>query len=311
MERAFPLLFGLLSTALVACGGASTSFGPSDAGPLQADSGTLAIDSGSISPPADDAGTTDDASTADASPPSGPSYEVHLRATQTPVTFSDGYSGETPLDQRMGVRKLTLLRDANDPSPVVVFDNGANGVDAAMNDGSDTVCGTALASTLPAGTFTIARVTVGYYKFTVAAVLHDNGQAVPGDYTDLEVLTSGTNFGGQTYDQGYYSFTFEVAGTSYGAVTGGGMVTPVDDSTGGISLVTSAGEVDYVLAVNLQTNPALTSTAKVVLTVNTYENFRWQDQSGPGYATGVFDTTPTTYEPVMSFGANSFTLSVE
>jgi hypothetical protein len=306
MERPLPLLLAILS---VACGGTSGAFGLADAGSPSTGLGSSSSDSGLQ--PGDDAGVTTGSAGADASTPSGPSYEVHLLATQAPLTFADGYSGETPVDQRMGVRKLTLLRDANDPSPVVVFDNGANAVDAGLNDGNDTVCGTALASSLPAATFTVARVTVGYYKFTVAAVLHENGVSTPGDYTDLEVLTNGTKFGGQTYDQGYYSFTFSVGGTAYGTVTGTGLVTPVDDSTGGISLVTTGGEVDYVFGINLQTNPGLTSTAKIVMTVNTYQDFRWQDVSGPGYEPGVFDTTATECEPVMSFGANAFTVAVE
>ena len=79
----------------------------------------------------------------------------------------------------------------------------------------------------------------------------------------------------------------------------------------GISLVTTGGEVDYVFGINLQTNPGLTSTAKIVMTVNTYQDFRWQDVSGPGYEPGVFDTTATECEPVMSFGANMFTVAVE
>ena len=42
-----------------------------------------------------------------------------------------------------------------------------------------------------------------------------------------------------------------------------------------------------------------------------YESFRWQDQALAGYAPKVFDTTPTTYEPVMSFGASAFSLVLE
>ena len=70
-------------------------------------------------------------------------------------------------------------------------------------------------------------------------------------------------------------------------------------------------EATYVFPVSVTLGPTLPTSAKIVLTVNTYENFRWQDQSGGGYQTGVFDTTATTYETVESFGANSFTLGVE
>jgi hypothetical protein len=299
MNKASLLFFFSL---LCACGGSTVDLGAFDAGPGSGSGNGTGTGSGT------GAGTEGGASSGNAD---GPAYEIHVRASQSPVTFTDGYAGETPIDQRMGVRKLTLLRNANDPNPLVVFDNGANAVEAGLNDGDDTVCGSAVAKTLPGDAFTIAHVTVGYYKFKVGATMHSNGTAVPGDYSDLEVLTDNTSVDGQTFNQGHYSYTFEVGGTSYGTLTGENLVTPVDNTGGGLSLVTMGKEVDYVFAVNLQPNPNITQKTKVVLNVNTYQNFRWQDQAMSGYTTGVFDTTPSTYEPVMSFGANSFSISVE
>lgn len=243
--------------------------------------------------------------------PSGPAYEVHLRATQAKVNFTDGYAGETPIDQHIAIRKLTLYRDANDAAPVVVFDNGQNAVECGLNDGNDTVVGTAVAKTLPAGTFTVAHVEVGYYRFKVGATMHSNGMTVPGDYSDVEVLTDATMVDGNLQNQGHYSFTFEVGGTAYGTLTGEDLVTPVDLAGGGLALVTQNHTASYVFPVNVIVDPALGSTTKVVMVVNTYQNFRWQDQSMAGYQAGVFDTTPTTYETVTSFGANSLTLGVE
>jgi hypothetical protein len=259
-----------------------------------------------------DTGSTGDAGVATASDAAvGPSYQAHLRATQSPVSFSDGFSGETPLDQHVGVRSLTLLRSASDPAPLVVFDNGAAVVDAPVNDGSDTVVGSAVAAALPAGTFTVAKVAVGYYDFKVAGTLHANGLTTPGDYHDVEVLSDGVTYAGQTFNKGYYSFTFEVGGTAYGTVTGTDLVTPVDLATGGLTLVAAGNDVTYVFPVMVTLDPGIASDVAIVMTVNTYENFRWQDESQPGYQAGVFDTTPTTYEPVESYGANSFAISVE
>jgi hypothetical protein len=305
MNKASPLFFFAL-LACTACGGSTVDLGAFDGGPGSG-SGGNGNGTGNTGTPIEGGAS----SGMDSGAPSGPVYEVHVRASQSPVTFSDGYAGETPIDQRMGVRKLTLLRNASDPNPLVVFDNGANAVDAGLNDGNDTVCGSAVASTLPNDTFTIAHVTVGYYKFKVGATMHANGTSVAGDYSDLEVLTDNTSVDGQTFNQGHYSYTFEVGSTQYGTLTGENLVTPVDNSGGGLTLVTMGEEVDYVFAVNLQPNPSITQTVKVILNVNTYQNFRWQDQNMTGYATGVFDTTPSTYEPVMSFGANSFSISVE
>lgn len=283
-------------TSVTGCGGSTVDIGGFDGGSVSGSSGN----EGGLSPGSDGSVA-----------PSGPAYEVHLRATQAKVNFTDGYAGETPLDQHIAIRKLTLLRQAGDPAPVVVFDNGQNAVECGLNDGNDTLVGTAVAKTLPAGTFTIAQVEVGYYRFKVAATMHSNGMNVPGDYSDLEVLTDATMVDGKLQNQGHYSFTFEVGGTAYGTLTGEDLVTPVDLAGGGLSLVTANHSASYVFPVNVVIDPNLASTVKAVMIVNTYQNFRWQDQAMSGYQTGVFDTTPTTYEPVMSFGANSFTLGIE
>jgi hypothetical protein len=287
-------LAALSVSSLAGCGGSTVDVGGFDGGTGLASGGGEGGVSGG------DGGTV-----------TGPAYEVHLRATQAKVNFTDGYAGETPLDQHVAIRKLTLYRDANDTAPVVVFDNGQNAVECGLNDGNDTLVGTAVAKTLPAGTFTIAHVEIGYYRFKVAATMHSNGMTVPGDYSDLEVLTDATMVDGKLQNQGHYSFTFEVGGTAYGTLTGEDLMTPVDLAGGGLSLVTASHSASYVFPVNVVIDPALPSTVKAVMLINTYQNFRWQDQPMAGYATGVFDTTATTYEPVTSFGANSFSLGIE
>ena len=299
-------LGSLAATSVAACSGATVDVGAfdgggsngSDGGGTNGADGSTNADGG--------AGNGTEGGTAN-----GPSYVVHLRASQSKVTFSDAYAGETPLSQSIAIRKLTLYRDANDASPVVVFDNGTNAVECGVNDGNDTVAGRAVASTLAAGTFTIAHVQVGYYRFKVAATMHASGQTIPGDYSDVEVLTDNTMLDGKVQNQGHYVYTFEVGGNAEGTLTGEDLITPVDDVGGGLTLVTSGHEVDYVFGINVIINPALATDANVVMLVNTYQNFRWQDQSMAGYQTGVFDTTPSTYEPVMSFGANSFSLGLE
>ena len=50
---------------------------------------------------------------------------------------------------------------------------------------------------------------------------------------------------------------------------------------------------------------------RIVCEVNVHESFRWKDEVTSGYAANVFDTTPKTYEPVMSFGASAFSLYLE
>ena len=290
-----------------ACGGSSVDIGAFDGGPGANGNGGEGGASGGGNGGEGGASGGGDGGAA----LSGPAYEIHLRASQTKVNFTDGYVGETPIDQHIAIRKLTLYRDANDASPVVVFDNGQNAVECGLNDGNDTLVGTAVAKTLPGGTFTIAHVEVGYYRFKVAATMHSNGMVVPGDYSDLEVLTDATLVDGKLQNQGHYSFTFEVGGTAYGTLNGEDLMTPAALAGGGLSLVTANHSASYVFPVSVIIDPALPSSTKVVMLVNTYQNFRWQDQATAGYQSGVFDTTPSTYEPVTSFGANAFTLGVE
>src|SRR5262245_25589174 len=100
---------------LAACGG---SF---DVGGYAPDAGSR-TDAGTDAPA--DAGT-------DVTFSSG-SLVIHLRATTAPVTHTDGLSGQTPKDQRVGIRALRLYREENDPNPVVAFDNQSNGVEASL-----------------------------------------------------------------------------------------------------------------------------------------------------------------------------------
>jgi hypothetical protein len=93
-------------------------------------------------------------------------------------------------------------------------------------------------------------------------------------------------------------------------VTGEGLATPADLAGNGLSLVTANHEVDDVFSVNM-TFGNVSAGGKLVLSANTYQNFRWQDDDQPDYLTGAFDTTPSTTESVMSYGVDSFAMSVE
>src|SRR5208282_1370449 len=83
---------------------------------------------------------------------SSPQVYVRVVANQTPVPDTDGSSRETPIDQRVGILGLELLRSESDPSPLVVFQSQSP-VDTGYNAGDDTLVGTATASALTAGTY--------------------------------------------------------------------------------------------------------------------------------------------------------------
>jgi hypothetical protein len=94
--------------------------------------------------------------------------------------------------------------------------DGKDAVEAGLNDGNDTVIGQASASTLPAGTFTVAHLTVGYYRFKVAGTIHNAGLSTQVDYSDIEVLTDGTVMDGTVQNHRHYSYTIEVGGSPNG-----------------------------------------------------------------------------------------------
>ena len=60
----------------------------------------------------------------------------------------------------------------------------------------------------------------------------------------------------------------------------------------------------------LVVDPDMATEQEALLELNVHESFRWQDQATAGFARSVFDTTPTTFEPVTAFGANSSTRAI-
>jgi len=97
----------------------------------------------------------------------------------------------------------------------------------------------------------------------------------------------------------------------YGVVEGGGAPVPQVPATGGIALDSAGSDSFYVFPTRVVIDPTVPNDQRAVCEVNVHESFRWQDQDGAGYAPRVYDTTPTSFEPVMAFGANSFTLQLE
>lgn len=237
--------------------------------------------------------------------------EIHLRALTSPIAHADGLSGQTPSDQKIGIRKLTMMTSATDPSPLVVFDHGASAVEAGLNDKDDTVVATVPAATLKAGNYTVARVAISHARYRVAATMHGFGQSVPGAFENLHILSDGSTVDGETWNKGHYRFTFEVGGNSLATQSGEDSPLPLNPSAGGITMDTAGSETAYVFPISIPVEPNVRGDVKLIFEINTHENFRWQDEPTQGYASGIFDVTPTSYEPVKSFGANSFRVFAE
>ena len=300
--------FALLVTA---CSGATTSdlLSPPDgdagpATPSDASHTSRDGDTGTQTPA--DSGPLDAAPSTEAG--SAPVVHIHVVAVQTPV--GGGTSQETPTDQRVGIMGLTLLKDPADPSPLVVL-APATPIDTPYNAGSDTVIGSVPASALPAGSYTVVRVPVAYVNFTVAGTYHLAGVGYAGDFSDVIALTTGVTLDGATRARGWYSTAFSINGVMKGsAMTGSNADIAQPGSTSGIALDLTGPVAAYVFGVNLTIPPDITSDMDIVFTVNTYEDFHWQDENDTGYQTGVFDVSAGAIEPVTQLGANSFTVAL-
>jgi len=298
----------LLVLACAACGGSSVSnvTGPADSGGSHADSGTRVADS------ATDEGTGHaighDGSAGGGDSATGPRVYVRIGAVQTPLS-GGGASQETPVDQRVGILGVTLLKDASDPSPLVAI-SLSTPLETPYNAGSSTLIGSAAASALVPGTYTLVRVPVAYVNFTVAGTLHYDGMAIPGDFHDLISLTAGTPIDGAARDRGWWSSSFSVGGMTYGATTGENSAIAQPGSASHIGLDLSGAVAAYVFPLTLTIPPSITHDMEIVFTANTYEDFHWQDESTAGYTDGVFDVSVGSYEPVTQLGANSATVSI-
>jgi hypothetical protein len=239
-----------------------------------------------------------------------PQVSVRIVVDQTPVANTDGTSRETPIDQRMGILGLELLRSETDASPLVVFQNN-DPVDTGYNAGDDTLVGTATASELTAGTYLFARVPVAYVKFTVAGTYHSAGLSVPGQFSDTISLSQETLLLGAQRDQGWWSDTFLVGGVAKGTATGEGADFGQPGQGSGIRLDMSNPMGAYVFPVHLVVDPAVAHDVTIQFKLNTYEDFHWQDETQPGYTSGVFDVSYGVFEPVTQLGANSVVATME
>jgi hypothetical protein len=298
----FHPLTTLSLSILVGCSSATSNFDESDAGNDAPTSDAPTSDAPTGDAPTSDAPTIDVGA--------GPKLLFHVRTSTKPFVHTDGLAGQTSTMTKQGIRSLRLLRKAGDPAPVVAFDHGKDFVEAGYDAGDDTLVGEAYASALPKDTFTFAQIVVTHSRFRVTSTMHASGLALPGTFDCVETLTDGVTLDGVTHDAGWYRYVFETGGSSY-PQEGMGAILPSSSENGGFTMKSSPGETYYEVPIDLAVDPTLGHDVKVVVEVNMDHAFRWEDQALPGYAKDVYDTTPTSYEPVRHFGANSFVVSYE
>jgi len=246
-----------------------------------------------------------DAAAADAGP-AGPTVYIHVRATAAPFDHQDEWSGQTPANHVNGIRAFSLLRDRDDPSPLLVFDHGSGYVEAGYDDGDDTIVGSAPNSSLEAGVYTFGRVTLSHLRYRVEATMHAAGRDLPGVFDNVQVLSDGTEIDGEIRDRGWFRYVFQVAGMSFPIEGDDGAPVPTAPIGAPMETSIAGGSTRLLFPVHIVIDPSWPDDVHEVIEFNVFESFRWEDQEGDGYAVGVFDTTPVAYEPVRRFGANSY-----
>jgi hypothetical protein len=290
MNRLALLAFASSFVLAAACGGTAATVDPVDG-------------------PTPDPGTSSGGSGTGTEEP-GAKVTLSLRGSIAPVPHTDGFSSQTPASQYVAVKSLWLLKTVDDPSPLKVADLGTNAVETDLVSGKTNDIATVSLKSLPAGTYTIAKVGVAWVRYRVAARLHD-GVAVDGRYDNVEALSDNVVFDGKPRAKGWFRSEFGVGDTTYGTLENDGAPLPQLPSSGGMTLETTGPNSFYVFPMHVTIDPNEPKDQRIVCEVNVHESFRWHDQAQDGYAAEVFDTTTTTYEPVMSFGASAFSLFLE
>ena len=233
--------------------------------------------------------------------------EVFVHGDLTAKTFTDGYAGQTPSAQVIGISRLDLMTSSTDPAPVTAFDHGDSVAMVDMIQAASTLAGRANSSGIPAGTYPYGRVLMTLALVTVDATAHLGALNPPGKLTITSAL-SDTTVGGTAWVKGKteYSFLANGAATPQGFT---GLAPPLPNGPG-VSIVQEAHRTWLVFPFTAPfiINPADTSPQVATIHYEVYKSFRWQDQTSAGYATDVLDLNPIAMdaEPVKNFGATGY-----
>jgi hypothetical protein len=228
-----------------------------------------------------------------------------MTATTAPFPHSDGLSGQTPVTHTSGLRSYRLFRDKADKQGVTVFDLGKGFVEVSYDDGADTLVAEVPVTSIPEGVYTRAQVVHTHVRYRIKATAHNGGFAVPGEFDNVQVMSDGTTLDGVERQSGYYRYVFQATGASF-PLEGQGAPIPTQPDSGGFSVSFVGGQWIYEFPVSFTIDHGTGGVTDVALHVNMFESFRWKDENKPGFLPKVFDVTPTSFEPVLRFGANSF-----
>ncbi len=236
--------------------------------------------------------------------------DIYVVGDDSAKTIDDGYSGQTPTNYVIGFSRVDLMKSADDQNPVTVFDFGANYVEVDMS--TETKVGTADLFDIPAGVYNYGRVQLVMARFDVDVTVHVTipPAAVAGLSTVTAALSDCT-IDGQARAQGWTQYEFRVP--SYPSFTKVGTMPDLPDTAAG-TIVKENGKMWLVFPINpaLTVAPVPNVAHRLTITYDTYESFRWEDQSTSGYQTGVFDSDQDgNTEPLTNVGATDYHITVE
>ncbi len=239
---------------------------------------------------------------------SGPLLRIWIAGDTQPVTFNDGLAGQTPKKFSMGIQKFVILRERNDPNPVVIFDFKDKSTQASMD--RRTLVGQGAFSTIPKGIYPYGRTTVVNMKFEVDATAHAAGFAIPGLLKIYYAIGNHSDSQGKSYKIGDVVGSFDGAGQSYPYQNNVPVKFSLSDPETWVNTTSGKTEFYFKIGKAIQSD-GVTQDVDVTLNFSIYEAFRWRDLDRDTYTQGVFDmtTSPSTSEQVLRYGANNYRIT--
>ena len=226
---------------------------------------------------------------------------IYLTGDLSPRDYADDLAGQTPTDYFLAISKYYLLTSADDPDPVLCFER-SDPIEADLYQ--DTLVGACDTRSVPSAQYTHGRVQVDWLRYTVQATLHTEGQSLPNDVSFFRAF-SDTTYQGDSYAAGEGSFTLSGPPPYTSRMTFEALPTASD-----LDIELVEGELwmtfRYTRLLDIDRQDPNPHWARTHWEI--YEAFRWEDDSAPGYTTGIWDVNedPADSEEVFVPGVSGY-----
>ncbi len=232
----------------------------------------------------------------------GGTISIYLTGDETPKTFADGLSGQTPTDYVIALSAYQVMTSAADPTPQPCFDLVDQPVEADM--ATDTLVGTCATAEIQTALYTHGRVRVEWARYTVEGTFHALSTAFPGAITAFRAYSE-TTYEGTLYpaNTGWIRFsgvTETVIPWTYPAVPAVGGVR--------VDLVDSEAWMSFPYTRPLLVDATSTEAHWARFHWEIKDAFRWADLPLAGYGAGVWDLAqiPSAIETVLMYGVSGY-----